>query len=90
MIALPGPRRAGTTAHVKLVPKCYAGGDNMLDLIARSSPGTYDLIVSDPEFVQQLDAAGCIEEMNAGLFPFDDFYPEYQKLPGQGTDDTLW
>jgi spermidine/putrescine transport system substrate-binding protein len=76
--------------NVKFVPKYYAGGDNMLALIAQSPPGTYDLILSDAEFVQQLNAAGYIEEMDASLFPFDDFYAEYQKFPGHWTDDTLW
>jgi len=76
--------------NVKFVPKYYAGGDNMLALIAQSPPGTYDIILSDAEFVQQLNAAGYIEEMDPSLFPFDDFYPEYQKYPGHWTGDTLW
>lgn len=76
--------------NVKFVPKYYAGGDNMLALIAQSPPGTYDLILSDAEFVQQLNAAGYIEEMDASLYPFDDYYPEFQKFPGHWTDDTLW
>ena len=37
--------------NVKFVPKYYAGGDNMLALISQSPPGTYDLILSDAEFV---------------------------------------
>ena len=39
--------------NVKFKPKYYAGGDNMLGLIAQSPPGTYDIILSDGEFVQQ-------------------------------------
>lgn len=76
--------------NVKFVPKYYAGGDNMLALIAQSPPGTYDLILSDAEFVQQLNAAGYIEEMDPGLYPFDDFFPEYQNFPGHWTGDQLW
>lgn len=76
--------------NVKFVPKYYAGGDNMLALISQSPPGTYDLILSDAEFVQQLNAAGYIEEMDASLYPFDDFFPEFQKFPGHWTDNTLW
>ncbi|ORE96221.1 spermidine/putrescine ABC transporter substrate-binding protein [Stappia sp. 22II-S9-Z10] len=76
--------------NVKFVPKYYAGGDNMLALIAQSPVGTYDIILSDAEFVQQLNAAGYIEEMDASLFPFDDFWPQYQKFPGHWTDDQLW
>ena len=76
--------------NVKFVPKYYAGGDNMLALISQSPPGTYDLILSDGEFVQQLNAAGYIEPMDASLYPFDDFYPEFQKFPGHWVDDQLW
>lgn len=76
--------------NVKFVPKYYAGGDNMLALIAQSPPGTYDLILSDAEFVQQLNAAGYIEEMDPSLYPFDDFYPEYQNFPGHWVGDELW
>ena len=76
--------------NVKFVPKYYAGGDNMLALISQSPPGTYDLILSDAEFVQQLNAAGYIEEMDPSLYPFDDFFPEFQKFPGHWADDTLW
>ena len=32
--------------NVKFKPKYYAGGDNMLALIAQSPPGTYDIILS--------------------------------------------
>ncbi|MCF8556806.1 MAG: hypothetical protein K9G28_04560, partial [Candidatus Nanopelagicales bacterium] len=42
----------------------------------------FRLILSDAEFVQQLNAAGYIEPMDASLYPFDDFYPEFQKFPG--------
>lgn len=76
--------------NVKFKPKYYAGGDNMLALIAQSPPGTYDIILSDAEFVQQLNAAGYIEEMDPSLYPFDDFYPEFQKFPGHWTGDQLW
>lgn len=76
--------------NVKFVPKYYAGGDNMMALIAQSPPGTYDLILSDAEFVQQLNAAGYIEQMDPSLFPFDDFWPEYQNFPGHWTGGDLW
>lgn len=76
--------------NVKFVPKYYAGGDNMLALISQSPPGTYDIILSDAEFVQQLNAAGYIEEMDPSLYPFDDFWPEFQKFPGHWTGDQLW
>ena len=76
--------------NVKFKPKYYAGGDNMLALIAQSPPGTYDILLSDAEFVQQLNAAGYIEEMDPADYPFDDFFPEFQKFPGHWTGDKLW
>ena len=76
--------------NVKFKPKYYAGGDNMLGLIAQSPPGTYDLILSDGEFVQQLNSAGYIEEFNAADYPFDDMYGDFQKFPGHWKDGKLF
>lgn len=63
---------------VTVKPKYYSGGDNMLALIAQSPPGTYDLILSDAEYVQQLNAAGYVEELDPDDYPLDDYYPEFQ------------
>ncbi|RVU38191.1 spermidine/putrescine ABC transporter substrate-binding protein [Hwanghaeella grinnelliae] len=77
--------------NVKFKPKYYAGGDNMLGLIAQSPPGTYDIILSDGEFVQQLNAAGYIEPLDAGDYPFDDMlYEDFTKFPGHWDGDTLY
>ena len=76
--------------NVKFKPKYYAGGDNMLALISQSPPGTYDVILSDAEFVQQLNAAGYIEAMNPADYPLDDLWPEYQKFPGHWAGDKLF
>jgi len=77
--------------NVKFKPKYYAGGDNMLALIAQSPPGTYDIILSDGEFVQQLNAAGYIEELNADDYPFDEFiYDEFKQFPGHWKDGKLY
>jgi len=77
--------------NVKFKPKYYAGGDNMLALIAQSPPGTYDLILSDGEFVQQLNAAGYIDEMNPADYPFDDMlHEDFTKFPGHWKDGKLY
>jgi spermidine/putrescine transport system substrate-binding protein len=77
--------------NVKFVPKYYAGGDNMLALIAQSPPGTYDVILSDGEFVQQLNAAGYIEPLDAADYPFDDMlHEDFTKFPGHWSGDTLY
>lgn len=76
--------------NVKFKPKYYTGGDNMLGLISQSPTGTFDIILSDAEYVQQLNAAGYIEELDPADYPFDDFFPEFQKFPGHWVDDKLY
>lgn len=77
--------------NVKFKPKYYAGGDNMLALIAQSPPGTYDILLSDAEFVQQLNEAGYIEELNPDDYNFDDFlYDDFKQFPGHWKDGKLF
>ena len=77
--------------NVKFVPKYYAGGDNMLALIAQSPPGTYDLILSDGEFVQQLNLAGYIDEMNPADYPLDDMlHEDFKQFPGHWADGKMY
>jgi spermidine/putrescine transport system substrate-binding protein len=76
--------------NVKFKPKYYTGGDNMLGLIAQSPPGTFDVILSDAEYVQQLNAAGYIEKLDPADYAFDDFFPEFQKFPGHWQGDELY
>lgn len=76
--------------NVKFVPKYYTGGDNMLGLISQSPPGTFDVILSDAEYVQQLNAAGYIEALDPADFAFDEFFPEFQKFPGHWDGNALY
>lgn len=76
--------------NVKFVPKYYTGGDNMLGLISQSPAGTFDVILSDAEYVQQLNAAGYIEEMDPADYAFDEFFPEFQQFPGHWVDNKLF
>ncbi|CAM3136032.1 spermidine/putrescine transport system substrate-binding protein [Paracoccus aminovorans] len=76
--------------NVKFVPKYYTGGDNMLGLISQSPPGTFDVILSDAEYVQQLNAAGYIEALDPADYPFDEFFPEFQHFPGHWNGNTLY
>lgn len=70
--------------HVKVQSKYYTGGDNMLALIAESPPGTYDIILSDAEYVSSLTQAGYLEKLVSSDYPFDDFFPEFQRFPVPG------
>jgi len=76
--------------NVKFVPKYYTGGDNMLALISQSPPGTYDVVLSDAEYVQQLRAAGYIEELDPKDYAFDEMFPEFQHFPGHWADGKLF
>lgn len=77
--------------NVKFNKKYYAGGDNMLALVSQSPPGTYDIILSDAEFVMQLNEAGYIEELDAADYNFDDMlHEDFKKFPGHWKDDKLF
>ncbi|MFP5478580.1 MAG: spermidine/putrescine ABC transporter substrate-binding protein [Alphaproteobacteria bacterium] len=76
--------------NVKFVPKYYTGGDNMLGLISQSPPGTFDVILSDAEYVQALNAAGYVEELDPADYALDDYFPEFQQFPGNWADGKLF
>ena len=79
------------SAHnVKIRPKYYTGGDNMMALVAQSPPGTYDLILSDAEYTTALQQAGYVEELNPADYPLDDYWQEYQNFPGNWSDGKLY
>ncbi|AWB47202.1 ABC transporter substrate-binding protein [Gemmobacter aquarius] len=76
--------------NVKFVPKYYTGGDNMLGLISQSPAGTFDVILSDAEYVQALNAAGYVEELAPEDYALDDYFPEFQQFPGNWQDGKLF
>ena len=76
--------------NVKFVPKYYNDGDNIMGLISQSPPGTFDLVLSDAEYVQGLNEAGYIEELDPKDYHFDDYFPEFQQFPGNWKDGKLF
>jgi len=76
--------------NVKFVPKYYTGGDNMLGLISQSPAGTYDVILSDAEYVQALNEAGYVEELDPNDYAIADYFPEFQNFPGNWSDGKLF
>lgn len=76
--------------NVKFIPKYYTGGDNMLGLISQSPPGTFDIILSDAEYVQALNAAGYVEELDPADYALDEYFPEFQQFPGNWADGKLF
>jgi spermidine/putrescine transport system substrate-binding protein len=75
---------------VKIVAKEYVGGDEMVALVNQSPVGTYDVILSDAEYVVQLRDGGFIEEMNPANYPFEDYFEEFRKFPGHWLDGKLY
>ncbi|WP_035692388.1 polyamine ABC transporter substrate-binding protein [Azospirillum halopraeferens] len=78
------------TFNVKIRPKYYVGGDQMLALMAQSPPGTYDIIHADAEYVAQLKEAGFLERLDPADYPFDDFWPELRRFDGHWFDGELY
>ncbi|MGB2893392.1 MAG: spermidine/putrescine ABC transporter substrate-binding protein [Albidovulum sp.] len=76
--------------NVKFVPKYYTGGDNMLGLISQSPVGTFDVILSDAEYVQALNEAGYVEELDPNDYALADYFPEFQNFPGNWSDGKLF
>ncbi|PWG61816.1 polyamine ABC transporter substrate-binding protein [Spiribacter halobius] len=76
--------------NVRVRSKYYVGGDQMLALLAQSPPGTYDVILTDAEFVQQLRVAGYIQTLQPSDYPFDDYFPEFQQYPAHWHDGDLY
>lgn len=86
--AVIGPFTEAT--GIQVVAKEYVGGDNMVALVNQSPVGTYDVILSDAEFVIQLRDGGFIDPMTPEDYPFEDFFPEFQKFPGHWLEDELY
>ncbi len=76
--------------NVKVRAKYYVGGDQMLALLAQSPPGTYDVILSDAEFVEQLRIANYVEPLDPEDYPFDDYFAEFQEYPAHWHDGDLY
>lgn len=75
---------------VKIVSKEYSGGERLLALIHGSPAGTFDVVLSDEAYVNELKQADFIEPMNPADYPIADFWPEFQKFPLHWIDDQLY
>lgn len=75
---------------LKVQSKEYTGGEEMMALLQSSPPGTYDVVLSDAEYVSQLQKAGLIDELNPGDYPLDDYWPQFQKFPANFVDGKLY
>ena len=75
---------------VKVVGKEYTGGDNMLALLNSSPPGTFDLVLSDAEYVAMLRQANALDPLDPADYGIDQFWPEFQKFPGLWDGDKMF
>lgn len=75
---------------IKVQTKEYTGGEEMLAVLSSSPPGTFDVVLTDAEYVHQLTEAGLIDELNPADYPIDDFWPEFQKFPTHWVNDKLY
>ena len=75
---------------VKIVAKEYVGGENMLALMNQSPAGTYDVVLSDAEYVVMLRDANFIDQMTPADYPINEFYPEFQQFKGHWLDGKLY
>src|SRR5262245_60310103 len=83
-----GPFEAET--GIKVQTKEYTGGEEMMALLQSSPPGTFDVVLSDAEYIYQLQKAGLIDAMNPSDYPLSDFWPEFQKFPSHWVDGKLY
>jgi spermidine/putrescine transport system substrate-binding protein len=76
---LVGPFEEATGVTMRV--KEYANGDEMIALVTQSPPGTFDVIMVDPEFIEQLLVTDSLEPLDPAEYPaaesdfFDQFKP---------------
>ena len=76
--------------NCKIAIKEYVGGDQMLAVINQSPPGSFDVVLSDAEYMHLLHEADFIEELDPADYPLADYWPEFQKFPLHWFDDKLY
>ena len=62
----------------------------MLALINQSPPGSYDVVLSDAEYVVMLRDGGFIEPMNPRIIRSRISRPEFQKFEGHWLDGKFF
>lgn len=78
-------------AHgVRVDAREYTGGERMLSLIHGSPRGAYDVVTSDAPYVAMLREADLIEPLDAGDFPFDEFWQPFREWSQHWFDGQLY
>jgi spermidine/putrescine transport system substrate-binding protein len=68
----------------------YADGEQMLALATSATPGTYDVIMADAEYIEMLHKADLLERLDPADFPIDDFWPEFRRFESHWVEDELY
>jgi spermidine/putrescine transport system substrate-binding protein len=75
---------------VKVQAKEYTAGEEMLALLQSSPPGTFDVVLTDAEYVTMLQQGGLIDELKPDDLPLNDFWPEFQHFKPHWVDGKLY
>jgi spermidine/putrescine transport system substrate-binding protein len=76
--------------NCKIRIKEYVGGDQMLAVVNQAPPGSFDVVLSDAEYLHFLREADFVEPLDPADYPLKDFWPEFQKFPLHWADDKLY
>ena len=74
----------------KVIVKEYIGGEAMMAVLAQTPPGSFDLILSDHEYLTQLRAAGQIVALDPANYHFDQYWPEFQQFGPHWSDGQMY
>lgn len=75
---------------VRVVAKEYTGGEAMLALINQSPRGSFDVVLSDAEYIGMLRDGDFIDPLDPADYPIQDFFPEFQEFEGHWLDGELY
>lgn len=75
---------------IKVQTKEYTGGEEMLALLQSSPPGTFDVVLTDAEYVVMLREGNLIDKLAPGDYPLDDFWPQFRKFPAHWHGNDLY
>ena len=77
-------------AHdIKVNYKTFVSDDAMFSLVL-ASPGTYDLVVSGPEYVEKLYQAGKLAQLDANDYDFSQYFDRFKNFPFTRYDGDLY
>ena len=76
--------------NVKVRIKEYVGGDQMMALLHQAPPGTFDVVMTDAEYMHLLKEGDFLEQLDPDDYPLKDFWPEFQKFPLHWFNDDLY